>query len=608
MFKALSGLGWKRTTVLTTALLVGLVGTVVLAGPASAHDNTMNTPTTVCDSATGTYTVTYTGAGDYDLPSTVTVVSGSMKPAGTTVAPSSLTVQPVKVKGGGYSDPFTFVQTGIPGTAKSASISINEVWTDGVHVGASATATNLKGDCTTSSTPAAPSFSDDVCQNYAPAGGTYTIPATTGVLYKINGNTVAAGTYAATDGSTIAITAVAKPGYTLTGTTSWHHTFTTTPSCTTRVWPASPTFTDDVCHNYAPAGGTYTIPATTGVLYKINGSTVAAGTYPATDGSSVTITAEAKPGYTLSGTASWTHDFKATPSCTTQVQPVAPSFTNDVCHNYAPAGATYTIPATTGVLYKINGSTVAAGTYPATDGSSVTITAVAKPGYTLTGTTTFTHEFSSIPTCTTTVEPTSPTFTDDVCTTGFVPAGATYTIPATTGVIYQIDGKTVAADTYPATDGTTVTVTTEAAEGYTLSGTTTFTHAFAKVPTCTTSAVVSDPKFTDDVCTNGAAAGASYTIPTSTGVVYTVNGKTAAAGTYSATDGSTVTVTAAAAAGYTLTGTTSFTHTFTKIAACTAGLAFTGTSAPATIEIGAGVLAVGLLFLAAAGLGRRRTN
>jgi hypothetical protein len=524
MFKALSGLGWKRTTVLTTALLVGLVGTVVLAGPASAHDNTMNTPTTVCDSATGTYTVTYTGAGDYDLPSTVTVVSGSVKPAGTTVAPSSLTVQPVKVKGGGYSDPFTFVQTGIPGTAKSASISINEVWTDGVHVGASATATNLKGDCTTSSTPAAPSFSDDVCQNYAPAGGTYTIPATTGVLYKINGNTVAAGTY------------------------------------------------------------------------------------PATDGSSVTITAVAKPGYTLSGTASWTHEFKATPSCTTQVQPVAPSFTNDVCHNYAPAGATYTIPATTGVLYKINGSTVDAGTYPATDGSSVTITAVAKPGYTLTGTTTFTHEFSSVPTCTTTVEPTSPTFTDDVCTTGFVPAGATYTIPATTGVIYQIDGKTVAAGTYPATDGTTVTVTTEAAEGYTLSGTTTFTHAFAKVPTCTTSAVVSDPKFTDDVCTNGAAAGASYTIPTSTGVVYTVNGKTAAAGTYSATDGSTVTVTAAAAAGYTLTGTTSFTHTFTKIAACTAGLAFTGTSAPATIEIGAGVLAVGLLFLAAAGLGRRRTN
>jgi hypothetical protein len=135
-------------------------------------------------------------------------------------------------------------------------------------------------------------------------------------------------------------------------------------------------------------------------VYKINGSTVAAGTYPATDASTITITAVAVPGYTLSGTASFTHTFGAQPTCTTGAVAGTPSFKDDACNGNAPAGATYTIPSTTGVLYKINGNTVAAGTYPAADGGIVAISAVATPGFTLSGTTSFTHTFASQPTCT----------------------------------------------------------------------------------------------------------------------------------------------------------------------------------------------------------------
>jgi uncharacterized protein with LGFP repeats len=51
----------------------------------------------------------------------------------------------------------------------------------------------------------------------------------------------------------------------------------------------------------------YTIPAVTGVDYLVNNSIKAAGTYSAN--TKITITAVAKTGYVLSGTATWTKDF-----------------------------------------------------------------------------------------------------------------------------------------------------------------------------------------------------------------------------------------------------------------------------------------------------------
>jgi hypothetical protein len=523
MFGTIKRMGLKRAAVLTTTVLVGMVGAVLLAGPASAHDFDVMNSTTQCDASTGTYTITYKGAGDYNLTSTVTV--NSQTPSTSTVSPQTQNVA-VVAKGGTYTDPFTLVQSGIPGTAKSASVTVTERWYDGYSLPKSSPTVALSGTCTKS---ASPSFTDNVCTDkYLPAGASYTIPSTPGVSYSVDHKVLKAGTYPATDGQTVVVYAHADNGYALSGPTSFTHTYGSTPTCTTTATATSPSFANNVCtDNYLHSGASYTIPATTGVVYKVNGITVP-GPNSVNDGTRVTIIASAATGYTLTGTTSWTHEFGSAPTCTTTTEAVSPSFSDDVCTNYAPAGASYTIPATTGVVYKVNGSTVVAGTYPAVDGSTVVVTA-------------------------------SP------------------------------------------------------AAGYTLSGTTSFTHTFVAVPTCTTTAIVAGPKFTDDVCHTTTATGASYTVVAVTGVVYKVNGTTVAAGTYPAVDGSTVAITASPLAGYTLSGTTSFTHTYTAAPICAAAsatLAFTGTSTsvPATVGIGAALLAVGGLLLAGAGRLGRRTN
>lgn len=79
----------------------------------------------------------------------------------------------------------------------------------------------------------------------------------------------------------------------------------------TSVTPTGPTWTDDTING----GGTWTTPTQTGVTYS-----PASGT--ANPGQSVTVTATAQPGYTLSGTTSWTRAFPSAPGAVT----VADSF------------------------------------------------------------------------------------------------------------------------------------------------------------------------------------------------------------------------------------------------------------------------------------------
>lgn len=52
---------------------------------------------------------------------------------------------------------------------------------------------------------------------------------------------------------------------------------------------------------------TYTIPESPGAQYKIGGNIIAPGTYPGSG--TVTINAEAKPGYNLLGASTWSHTF-----------------------------------------------------------------------------------------------------------------------------------------------------------------------------------------------------------------------------------------------------------------------------------------------------------
>ncbi len=76
--------------------------------------------------------------------------------------------------------------------------------------------------------------------------------------------------------------------------------------------------------------------------------------------------------------------------------------------------------------------------------------------------------------------------------------------------------------------------------------------------------------FRDDTCipSTGQRSGATYTIPSTKGVQYWVNGANVGAGTYPAQDGMTLTVVVSARSGYTLSGITQWTHTFSAAPSC----------------------------------------
>ncbi|MEX5257851.1 InlB B-repeat-containing protein [Kocuria arenosa] len=377
-------------------------------------------------------------------------------------------------------------------------------------------------------TPAAPVFADQ----YGTANDTYTLPASYGVeYYYVNGvATAAGGTYKGS--GTVTVTAKARTGYTLVGTTTWSHTFTT--DAVIWVLPQAVYFDDED----GTANDTYTVPAKTGVEYTVGGAVKPAGTYPARG--TVTVIAQAKPGYGLSGTVRiFSHAFKTTPH---QVAPAAVSFTDED----GTAKDTYTIPATEGVDYLVNGQVKAAGTYPGA--GTVEVTARAKTDYVLEVgvATSWKTTFKTTPHQ---VAPAAVSFTDEDGT-----AKDTYTIPATEGVDYLVNGQVKAAGTYPGAG--TVEVTARAKTDYVLAEGAASSWSQTFDTTATVSAAV--PVFTD----KSGTAYDTYTVPAKTGVQYYVNGVAKAAGTYKGTG--TITVTAKAKTGYTLTGTSSWQKTFAK--------------------------------------------
>jgi hypothetical protein len=207
--------------------------------------------------------------------------------------------------------------------------------------------------------------------------GTYTIPATKGVVYLLDGTTIAAGTY--NGPKTATITAQAKPGYLLSDPT-WSYALNLPAAavCPTQVTPVNPTYT---LSSKCDVEGTYTIPATTGITYLLAGTPIAANTYQGPV--SGTVTAQADTGYTLS-TTNWSYALSvpAAVACPATVvvvvTPVNPTVAPSAKCNVQ---GTYTIPATTGITYLLGTTVKAAGTY---DGpASGLVTATANEGYTL---------------------------------------------------------------------------------------------------------------------------------------------------------------------------------------------------------------------------------
>jgi LPXTG-motif cell wall-anchored protein len=206
--------------------------------------------------------------------------------------------------------------------------------------------------------------------------GTYTIPATTGVTYKLDGTVIAAGTYPGP--KTATITAEPKPGYLLSDPT-WSFALVLPAAAVCPVaTPVGPTV---VPSTICEVEGSYTIPATTGITYQLDGVAIAAGTYPGPV--SGVVTAEPVGDYVLSDpTWSFTLSVPAAAVCPQEVPvvvtPVAPTVTpSTICE----IQGSYTIPATAGVTYYLDGTALTAREYPGP--ASGLVTAKADEGYTL---------------------------------------------------------------------------------------------------------------------------------------------------------------------------------------------------------------------------------
>ncbi|MGB3023668.1 MAG: hypothetical protein WBB39_02570 [Candidatus Saccharimonadales bacterium] len=157
----------------------------------------------------------------------------------------------------------------------------------------------------------------------APQGGN-TVTATAPTVIPVCGAnndtitfaTTANVTYSQTGwaGGSNTVSSIAAAGYTLTGTSSWTYSDNTVAGCMTAM-PTDPLFTDDC----GTAGDTYTIKASEGATYYVNGIAVTTyGTFPASG--TVTVTAVANSGYIMSTsypTNGWTHVYEG--NCVAEV-------------------------------------------------------------------------------------------------------------------------------------------------------------------------------------------------------------------------------------------------------------------------------------------------
>ena len=288
-------------------------------------------------------------------------------------------------------------------------------------------------DATITVTPTAPIWGKN----------SYTIPNVAGVKYTVNGQEALPGTVtvSTTASTTVTVKAEAKTGYAFPSgiVNQWTANFVVaTP--TEGVSQAAPVFDMKAF--------TYTIPQSTGVDYFANGVIKAAGVYTGTG--VTTITAKAKTGYALNLAlpSTWTADL--TRPLVQFATPAAPTFNK--------TNGTYTIPAVTGVVYKVAGVIKPAGVYQGT--GVVTVTAAAASGYTLTSGAVSTWSGDITKPVLISVTPVAPTMT--VMT-------KTYTIPSTKGVVYHVNGVAKPAGTYPGSG--VVSITATASAGYVLAGT-----------------------------------------------------------------------------------------------------------------------------------------
>jgi large repetitive protein len=258
-------------------------------------------------------------------------------------------------------------------------------------------------------TPVAPATTAGACTTPGQhSDATVTIPVTPGVVYTIGGkgSDVSGRTLTEPVGTTLTVVATPAAGYKFTGAQSVSDvvTLANPGTCLAPATPTVPSISQSVCTGPgSDSVATLVIPSNVkGVIYQINGTDVS-GTIAEARGTTVIVKAIPALGYVFAAgtTTSWTEDFADVGNCFASATVVKPGFSNDVCSAGQPAhSASYTIPSTKHVAYRVNGSAVAAGTHSAANGSTITVAAIADTGYSLgNSTSSWTHTFAQTPVC-----------------------------------------------------------------------------------------------------------------------------------------------------------------------------------------------------------------
>jgi hypothetical protein len=292
--------------ILAVVAVLGLA-TTLSSSPAAADTATV-TGSVECNSD-GTFTVTWTFANQ--VAQDLTVSDASITGGGALILP-----MPIAARSAAPYPTADAIQHGVA-TAHVATLTAHASWADGTTAVVRGTVP-LPPECVqvpTRVTAPAPVVTLSRCiAGTSDKAASYRIPKVQGVAYLVRGEQVAPGDHPATDGSLVAVTAEALPGYSLDGPSRFTLAFTAN-SCAKTVRAVPPTGLRSSCvGGVSDLAASYVIPKVTGVRYEIDGSEVAAGQYAAADGTSLVVTAVATRGYRLTGPTTFSFTF-GTPAC-----------------------------------------------------------------------------------------------------------------------------------------------------------------------------------------------------------------------------------------------------------------------------------------------------
>ncbi len=621
--------------VITAVLSLGAVA--LIAGPASAHHNTITVGVTCATD--GQYKVTWS-------------VTNSEKDKSEVIKDSNLPAAVNTTIGFGATAQYLQFVT----EPQDLSLKITGYW-EATNVYHKAEAWLSKSafptGCIKLTAEATPAYS--VCDgpNHF-TSPSYTLKPVTGVKYTVGADTTDGGTFDATNGTTVHIEAqVTDPKYQLVGTTVWDFSFNEpAEKCTVKVVPVKPIVTQAICsgpgsHDLAY----YTITPVTGVLYyvKIDGGAeqpIGAGKHDIADGTKtiqVIAKGDADNYYVIEGGPILFDVETINPAgkCLVLVVPLEPDPINDACDALAPG----VIPATTYTLFYVEHIIYMVSV---NDGAPVDVVLTQDTTYDVVprdarihvtarvdDTTKFemapwswTMVFFDFGDCKTKLTPLEPLATDQFCEEDgpLAPAGktavslptkvqkqGTITIPATpAGVQYFLDGAPVPAGVYTVAPGLHE-VTAEVLDGAKtkLDPAIVLPFKFDIQPGLCEPDFLVVPAATSSQI--GCFSAGSYTLSNNLGdpnaIIWTVNGTQVAPGKYSATNSSTVNIVAAANTpdyGLVPGSQTTWTVNFAKPTVCDLEtLALTGQSPTGLLIVADLFVVTGLALFAVRAMRRR---